>query len=61
MTDDDLARQAAACGLALSPTQMQELARAHALARGLADLVPHDLPLTEEPALTFRVLPRERP
>lgn len=61
MTDDDLGRRAAECGLALSPAQLAELARGDALMRGLGDLVPHDPPLAEEPALAFRLRRRARP
>lgn len=61
MNGKELDRQAAQCGLDLTPEQLAQLDRATALVRRLADLVPHDLPLEEEPALTFRAQRRARP
>jgi hypothetical protein len=55
MNDEDLGRKAAGIGLDLTPEQLTQFAGATALARRLADLVPHDLPFTEEPALTLRL------
>jgi len=60
MTDDDLRRQAAEAGLYLTPEQMAQLARATALARRLADLVPHDPDIAEELALVLRPRRRDR-
>ena len=53
--DHDIARRAAEIGLALSEEQIEELARAAALARRLADSLPRDLPAAAEPALTLRL------
>ena len=58
MTEEDPGRKAAEIGLDLTPEQLAQFASATALARRLADLVPHDLPFTEEPALTLRLLRR---
>lgn len=59
MTESEIGRDAAAVGLALSPQQLEELASASALMRRLADLIPHDPPLAEEPALTLRLRRRD--
>ncbi len=55
MSVEDPGRKAAEIGLDLTPEQLAQFAGATALARHLADLVPRDLPLTEEPALTLRL------
>ncbi len=55
MGEEDLRRAAAGIGLDLTPEQLAQFGRATALARRLADLVPHDPPLAEEPALTLRL------
>jgi hypothetical protein len=60
MGAEDVGREAAAVGLGLGPAQLEELARATALARRLAAQLPRDLPFAEEPALTLRVHRRGR-
>ncbi len=60
MNKEDLGRRAAEIGLDLARDQLAQFAQATALARRLADLVPHDLPLAEEPALTLRLRRRVR-
>jgi hypothetical protein len=60
MTDDDLRRRATEAGLDLTPEQLAQLARATALARRLADLVPHDPLPAEEPALVLRLRRKDR-
>jgi hypothetical protein len=60
MPEPDIERDAAAAGLDLSPAQLEEFARATALARRLARLLPRDLPFAEEPAVALRVWRRAR-
>jgi hypothetical protein len=60
MDDREIAARAVEAGLDLTPEQLAQLARATALTRRLADLVPRDLPLAEEPALTLRLHRRGR-
>ena len=55
MSEEDLGRKAAEIGLDLTPEQLAQFASATALARRCADLIPHDLPFAEEPALTLRL------
>jgi hypothetical protein len=61
MTDENIGRQAAEIGLDLTPAQLAELAEATALIRQVAEFLPYDLPLAEEPALTLRLRRRQRP
>lgn len=60
MTQEDIEREAAAVGLTLNHAQLEELARATALARRLALMVPRDLPFAEEPATALRLERRSR-
>lgn len=60
MSEEEIRRQAAEIGLDLTGDQLVEFARATALARHLADLVPHDPPFAQEPALTLRLERRVR-
>ena len=53
--EPDIRRRAAEIGLALTQEQCEELARASALARRLADALPRDLPAAAEPALALRL------
>ena len=55
MDEAKLRNEAAEIGLDLTQEQLAQFGRATALARRLADLVPHDPPLAEEPALTLRL------
>jgi hypothetical protein len=60
MNEEYLGREAAEIGLDLTRDQLAQFGQATALARRLADLVPHDLLLAEEPALTLRLRRRVR-
>jgi hypothetical protein len=55
MSQDEVEREAAAVGLRLNPAQLEEFARASALARRLAQQLPRDLPFAEEPATAPRL------
>jgi hypothetical protein len=60
MDEEDLGRRAAEIGLELTRDQLEGFGRATSLARRLANLVPRNLPLAEEPALTLRLRRRAR-
>ena len=60
MNEEDPGRKAAKIGLDLTREHLAQFAQATALAQRLADLVPRDLPLAEEPALTLRLRRRVR-
>jgi hypothetical protein len=60
MDEREIAARAAEIGLDLTSEQLAQFERATALTRHLADLVPRDLPLSEEPALALRLHRRGR-
>ncbi len=60
MDTEESRRRAVEIGLDLTQEQLAQFERATGLARRLADLVPRDLPPSEEPALTLRLRRRGR-